>query len=475
MKKWIKALLSGLVATALTVSMLAYLTGLVEQKESYQYYGSFYEQEEPFDVLFLGTSHTRYAVIPMDLWKDYGIVSYNMAIQGAYMPTIYWTMMDHLERAKPKLVVIDCYYLHMDEKGCNAIGETHVALDALPLDRNKFSAIKDTFGGTGQELEFVWDFVLYHDRWNKLTRNDFVPEMAPTKGCGLGFEITEVPEIGMIDASNVMEEDTLGVIYLRKMIEECQARNIDVLLTYIPYLPDEIGQKEANRAALIAEEYGIDYINYLQKNLIEYNVDLNDMEWSPMGTNGHLNFSGAGKLTDHLGDYIVSNYDIPDRRSDPAYADWYDDLAAYKQNKIDIFNVQQTLTAALVQCSDKHFSYYIYLTEDILQMNDKALTLQLQNVGVDPAALLYGPVVAVIDNVTGNVSYLNLGDLADTSFGQVSLAQTDGGCDILLNGGQAVTVQPEADVAITIIDNDTGGVVLSDKFVLSDISVNRIG
>ena len=52
---------------------------LFERKYSYSKYYDFYSQQQDFDVLFLGTSHVINAVYPMELWRDYGIVSYNMA------------------------------------------------------------------------------------------------------------------------------------------------------------------------------------------------------------------------------------------------------------------------------------------------------------------------------------------------------------------------------------------------------------
>ena len=50
---------------------------LFERKYSYSKYYDFYKQQQDFDVLFLGTSHVLNAVYPMELWRDYGIVSYN--------------------------------------------------------------------------------------------------------------------------------------------------------------------------------------------------------------------------------------------------------------------------------------------------------------------------------------------------------------------------------------------------------------
>jgi hypothetical protein len=42
-----------------------------------------------------------------------------------------------------------------------------------------------------------------------------------------------------------------------------------------------------------------------------------------MADEGHLNPIGAEKLTTHLAKYIREHYNIPDRRNDPAYAEWH--------------------------------------------------------------------------------------------------------------------------------------------------------
>ena len=39
----------------------------------------------------------------------------------------------------------------------------------------------------------------------------------------------------------------------------------------------------------------------------------------------HLNYYGAGKYTDYLAQYLIDNYDIPDRRGDDRYSSWEDD------------------------------------------------------------------------------------------------------------------------------------------------------
>lgn len=67
-------------------------------------------------MLFMGTSHVLNAVYPMELWNDYGIVSYNFGGHGNYLPTTYCIMKNALEYTTPKLMVIDCFFLGQNKK-----------------------------------------------------------------------------------------------------------------------------------------------------------------------------------------------------------------------------------------------------------------------------------------------------------------------------------------------------------------------
>ena len=123
-----------------------------------------------------------------------------------------------------------------------------------------------------------------------------------------------------------MEPGTTGEQYLRRMIENCQDRGIEVLLTYLPFPANEGQQMEANYVYDIAEEYGVNYINFLDLDLINYQTDLFDEV-------SHLNPSGARKVTDYLGEYLISNYDISDQRNNEDYSFWYEDYEEYNEMK----------------------------------------------------------------------------------------------------------------------------------------------
>ena len=47
---------------------------------------------------------------------------------------------------------------------------------------------------------------------------------------------------------------------------------------------------------------------------------------------GHMNLTGVMKVSDWLGDWLDTNYDLPDHRNDPAISEsWNADLAQYKE------------------------------------------------------------------------------------------------------------------------------------------------
>ena len=77
MKKKVSTLCGGIVTVVLLLLMLGYCTELVERKASEKKFEDFYKQEADFDVLFFGTSHVVNAILPMELWNEYGMVSYN--------------------------------------------------------------------------------------------------------------------------------------------------------------------------------------------------------------------------------------------------------------------------------------------------------------------------------------------------------------------------------------------------------------
>ena len=328
MKRKIKAVLSGLVAVVLTISMLGYLTELVERKASKEKYQDFFEEKENFDVLFFGASHMLNAVYPMELWRDYGITSYNFGGHGNTIPLSCWVLQNTLDYTQPELVVIDCLGLGNMGKTQSDYSQVHLSLDALPLSATKVRAVRDLLddewmaehaaesenqGEKKVPLGLLWDYSVYHERWTELVQDDFRPEKTLEKGAETRIGVAVPQKYPVVNASEKFEGDSIAIEYLEKTIVDCHSRGIDVLLTYLPFPASEGSQREANRVYEIAEQYNVAYINFLAMDTVDYDVDCYD-------AGSHVNSSGARKVTDYIGKYIREHFQIEDHRNDPAYA-----------------------------------------------------------------------------------------------------------------------------------------------------------
>ena len=306
---------------------------VTKRKDSYIKTADFFKQEENFDVLFFGSSHMINTIFPMDLWNDYGIVSYNMGSYSERIVGSYYNLLLALEHTTPKLIVVDTYMLYQKDKYREENKNfVHKALDPYPLSYTKYLAIEDLFDGKNMLdncFEYLFNFSMYHSRWNELTEEDFKITNQYEKGAESQIAVVtpnKTSEFESIETYNGKEN--INMKYLRKTIEYCQQNNIEILLVYNPYPATDDNIAISKYTQDIANEYNVNYINFLSMDTVNYNTDCYD-------ANSHLNPSGARKVTDYIGRYIMENYDIPDQRENEAYSFWYEDYNEYIDLKID--------------------------------------------------------------------------------------------------------------------------------------------
>lgn len=438
MRRKLKITLSCIITICLTVCFLYNLTNLMERKSSDIKYADFFKQDESFDVLFMGTSHVINGIYPMELWDKYGIVSYNFGGHSNRIPTTYWVMGNALEYTTPKVVVIDCLLLSDMKKCTSKFSLIHVSLDTFPLNMTKVNAIWDLLddpaleeaieNGQANEDEprtkigLLWDYSVYHSRWAAIGQSDFEPVFTYEKGAESRIAV-ESGILNRISSEQKMAPGTTGEQYLRKMIEDCQDKGIEVLLTYLPFPADENEQMEANYCYDIAEEYGVNYINFLDMDLINYQTDLYD------GTS-HLNPSGARKVSDYLGEYLISNYDIMDQRNNEDYSFWYEDYEKYDEMKNQNIVKQNSMIEYLMLLSGDN----VDITMDIRNKDvyNNALIMELLgNLGINTNELTEDTDFIIIRN--GGEDAVVINDLREdgaetvTKLGKVQICyDTDG-------------------------------------------------
>ena len=259
-KTWFR-LLESCVFVVLLCVVLTGVSRLVERKASRNQFGPFLDQPEQYDVLFFGDSSFVNCLFPMELWEDYGIPGYNLSCYGNTIPTSYWSIMNALDDAKPKLVVMATNGVREERKVTGNSSDLHTALDFWPMSRTKMQAIedltldeenpenKDDDGNDYQDIK--WEFYAklgkYHGRWSELTKADFSPVPAKGKGGEILVGIHPYWEYDIIDEDQYAEEFGYGYAYLRKSIEACRIRGIDVL----PWLPCPPGRCQVLLGSLI--------------------------------------------------------------------------------------------------------------------------------------------------------------------------------------------------------------------------------
>lgn len=370
-KSWLRALQGCAFLLLLGAAVFA-AERLVERKQSRELFGGFLEEPEQYDVLFFGDSQLMNAMLPLEMWEDYGIAGYNLACYGSVMPTTYWSLVNALDYAQPRLAVIAVNGMDNPHKVTNYSGDLHTAMDFWPMSANKARMIDDLLsdpddpdytdveGYRYRDLrgEFYFKLGKYHSRWSELTEKDFKAQPHHEKGGETLVGIAPIWDYELADENDYAEEGGYSYQYLRRAIEECGRRGIEVLLVHLPAPQFINSQRHANTVSSIAQEYGVGFVDvtYLD-SIVDYAVDCFDAD-------PHLNLSGSLKMTSYLGSYIQAHYDLPDHRGEARYARWNGDLDAYKDKKLRAIREEESLDDLLMLLSDPDVDVRLAIRRD---------------------------------------------------------------------------------------------------------------
>lgn len=415
MKKIVTRILALVLLCTILLTTLSALGKTLVIKNSEAKYRDFFDEEKDFDILFLGTSHVIDGIYPMEIWHDQGYTSYNMGGHSAPLATSYWVLKNSLDYTTPKMVVVDCYSLIDNIKISDNFDYVHVSMDCFPVTTTKIKATADLMEGDTEHssLDLLWPFSIYHNRWTEITQKDFEVEYNKLKGAERLINVATPDEYIAIDSSYVMTEETVAITYLKKIIEECQSRNIEVLLVYLPFVAPDYRQMEANTVYSIADEYNVNYINFLDMNLIDFNTDMEDQ-------NAHLNPSGGNKVTHYIGNYIAENYDLTDHRGDEEYSKWNEAFDQYLTDKKNdfIYNTDPYEYMMLLADDDIRVEFELY--NGLIYLDPMCVYL-LKNIGCYTEEVVDKP-DKFEDNVCGALKVYDAqtGDIIETGLITVS-------------------------------------------------------
>ena len=291
--------------------------------------------KDTFDVVFLGTSVMMDAVQPMELYRDYGIVGYNLASGNQSMGMSYYLAKEVIEKDHPSLIVLDCSRSVRNEKD-TYLPFMHYVTDCMPLlSRNRIRMITE-LRDRDEWKELMLPLIAYHSRWNDFERpSSHVGIRAAMYG---GQGLVNTKSIDPFDEPSYVEDAMTDSarIYLEKLVGLCRETDTSLLLVSMP-IPgqnrffDQDGYNKRWSAtqdvADFARKNDVEYMNYLA-DAEELGLDLN-LE-TDCSDGEHLNRWEAEKLTRLLGRHLQEEYGLPDRRGeDGVYQQVSEDFARY--------------------------------------------------------------------------------------------------------------------------------------------------
>lgn len=261
------------------------------------------EKPETLDVLFVGDSEAYCSFVPLRIWEQQGIPSYVCAGGDQMIYQCFSYVERFFENQSPKVVVLETNTLYRPYTVADLLG--HHSQELLP-------------------------YLRYHDRWKNLQPNDFGGEVAFTgtvrdKGYNYRTETSFTDTEGYMAPSEEAEPVPLmSRVYVNQILDLCREHGARLILVSTPS-PTNWSIYYHNGVTAMAEELGV---TYLDLNLMPEAVPI---DWTQESFDGgdHLNYDGAVKVTDYLGQYLMDTGLFEDKRDLEDYNAWNEDLEEF--------------------------------------------------------------------------------------------------------------------------------------------------
>ncbi len=267
------------------------------------------------DVLFVGSSHVGMNVDNRTLWDRQGIAGYSL--WGGMQPTwnSYYYLKEGLKYQRPKVAVVEIFLAgNLVDYSTEPVALKN--LHGMKFSIDKISSAFASYATWQKALEALWGMPYYHGRYSEITQEDLLlfNSRYDTGLKHIKIPSDQVTQLHMLDYKAI--EETLPLsskneLYIRKMIDLCKAKKVELLFLIAPFEATEEECKRLNTVEQMAQESGVGMLNYLkcyEEAGINPETDFYDV--------GHLGYQGIQKFSRSVGDYLQGHYDLPDRRSD---------------------------------------------------------------------------------------------------------------------------------------------------------------
>ncbi len=295
--------------------------------------GFYQEPKNSLDFVFVGSSQLYADIAPNVLFEEFGITSYDFCANEQPLWISYYYIKEALKHQNPKAIILDVFTVYgntYEDEGVN-----HINLDDLPWSMNKVLAIRDAVP-KDERGAFYFELVKYHDTWNTLDEKKIMNSFYQKRNVYKGYSPFVVPHnYADMPSEEVMLQTQKEALpekareWLGNIVELTKAEGVDLILIKTPN-----GNAERQKLYLSVAEF----------------ADENDIPFINMNVvfdgEAHINILQAEKVTKYMGEYLSQNYEIEDKRENPAFAQWHEDgkYFYHKKDKCEQISISDMQT-----------------------------------------------------------------------------------------------------------------------------------
>jgi len=265
------------------------------------------------EVMIYGSSHAYRGFNTMEMYDRYGIGAYNYGMLWQRINTTHLFLKDSLEVQTPKVVLIESF-------NCNELLEdTNISAEIyysrfIHEEEAKAKYLRQCFGEDKERyLSFYMPLCAFHENWSTLDKDSF-KELTVGKALRRKMGASMYKHVEKITMADYQDLEQLPLSAnaekeLLEMVQLCKEKNIEVLFYTVPSAKI-FNYSEAMKK--FAKENGCAYVDLYElvdETGLDGQTDFSDIS--------HLNQSGATKVADYMGQYLVDHYELTDFRTIP--------------------------------------------------------------------------------------------------------------------------------------------------------------
>lgn len=264
------------------------------------------------EVIFLSTS---------------GIPSYNFSGSGQSIVITYYVLQEIYQTQSPQVVVLD--FESLVRPNAFTGGNAWYNLPAMGNWMHQLMMYREFF--PDDALLYRIPLFRFHENWKERYDNPEAFEKAETffgaVGSNMTMPINYLPH--QPEVSERIEPDAQVWQYFKKierLIQEHGSRLVLVDMPAYDALETNGGYMQGviNFVQAYAEENSIPFVGCNEQEV------LTQMQLDPetdFRDGMHVNMDGAKKLSQYLAVFLADEFDLPDRRGDPQFDKWNEDLS----------------------------------------------------------------------------------------------------------------------------------------------------